>query len=55
MVVLNKNRAATRLDLARFAGMIKGARQGRNVLTGATVDLRAPLAPPALTSAVIAW
>jgi glycosidase len=55
MVVLNKNAQATQLDLARFAGMVKDARQGRNVLTGATVDLRAPLALPAMTSVVLEW
>ncbi len=55
MVVLNKNPQATQLDLARFAGMVKQARQGRNVLTGAAVDLRAPLALPAMTSVVVEW
>ncbi|MFL6631421.1 MAG: glycoside hydrolase family 13 protein [Massilia sp.] len=55
MVVLNKNAQATQLDLARFAGMVKDAREGRNVLTGASVDLRAPLALPAMTSVVVEW
>ena len=55
MVVLNKNRQATQLDLSRFAGMVKDARQGRNVLTGASVDLRAPLALPPMTSVVVEW
>jgi neopullulanase len=55
MVVLNKNPRATQLDLTRFAGMVKDARQGRNVLTGANVDLRAPLALPAMTSVVVEW
>jgi glycosidase len=55
MVVLNKNAQATQLDLGRFAGMVKDARQGRNVLTGATVDLRAPLALPPMTSVVVEW
>ncbi|WP_413673842.1 glycoside hydrolase family 13 protein [Massilia cellulosiltytica] len=55
MVVLNKNPQATQLDLARFAGMVRQARQGRNVLTGAAVDLRAPLALPAMTSVVVEW
>jgi glycosidase len=55
MVVLNKNAGETRLDLARFAGMIKDAHQARNVLTGASVDLRAPLTLPAMTSVVLAW
>lgn len=55
MVVINKNAGDTRLDLGRFAGMIKGARGATNVLTGATVDLGAPLALPAMTSVVLAW
>lgn len=55
MVVLNKNAGETRLDLARFAGMIKDARTARNVLTGASVDLRAPLILPAMTSVVLEW
>lgn len=55
MVVLNKNPKATQLDLGRFTGMIRDARQGRNVLTGASVDLHAPLALPAMTSVVVEW
>ncbi|MFP5390706.1 MAG: cyclomaltodextrinase C-terminal domain-containing protein [Gammaproteobacteria bacterium] len=55
MVVLNKNAQASQLDLQRFTGSIKGATTAKNVLTGATVDLRAPLALPAMTSVVLAW
>ena len=55
MVVLNKNPRATQLDLGRFAGMVKDARRGRNVLTGDNVDLRAPLALPPMTSVVVEW
>lgn len=55
MVVLNKNPGETTLDLARFAGMIKGARRATNVLTGEAVDLGAPLRLPARTSLVLAW
>jgi glycosidase len=55
MVVLNKNPGETALDLARFAGMIKGARRATNVLTGDAVDLGAPLRLPARTSLVLAW
>nr|WP_235584371.1 glycoside hydrolase family 13 protein [Massilia sp. MS-15] len=55
MVVLNKNARDSTLDLARFAGMTKGARRATNVLTGAAVDLGAPLALPAMTSVVLAW
>lgn len=55
MVVLNKNPDQTELDLGRFAAVIKNARQAKNVLTGATVDLRAPLTLPAMTSVVLEW
>lgn len=55
MVVLNKNAGATTLDLGRFSSMIKDARQAKNVLTGATVDLGTPLALPPMTSVVLAW
>jgi glycosidase len=55
MVVLNKNPGETTLDLARFGAMIKDARSAKNVLTGAAVDLRAPLPLPAMTSVVLAW
>jgi glycosidase len=55
MVVLNKNAKDRQLDLKRFAGTIKGARSARNVLTGATVDLGAPLNLPAMTSVVLTW
>jgi glycosidase len=55
MVVLNKNTKASTLDLARFSAMIKDARSAKNVLTGAGVDLRAPLQLPAMTSVVLAW
>ncbi|SFB92012.1 glycoside hydrolase family 13 protein [Massilia yuzhufengensis] len=55
MVVINKNAGDTRLALERFAGMIKGAPSATNVLTGAKVDLRTPLALPAMTSVVLAW
>ena len=55
MVVINKNAADTRLDLGRFAGMIKGARSATDVLTKARVDLGAPLLLPAMSSVVLAW
>lgn len=55
MVVLNKNAEQTALDLGRFAAMIKNASRARNVLTGASVDLRAPLMLPAMTSVVLEW
>jgi neopullulanase len=55
MVVLNKNARETKVDLGRFSGMIKNASRARNVLTGATVDLRSPLTLPAMTSVVLEW
>lgn len=55
MVVLNKNANESKLDLARFKGMIKDARSAKNVLSGASVDLRAPLTLPPMTSVVLAW
>jgi hypothetical protein len=55
MVVLNKGASGGALDLARFKAMIKGAARGRNVITGETVDLQAPLALKAMTSVAIEW
>lgn len=55
MVVLNKNTEQTALDLGRFAAIIKSASRARNVLTGASVDLRSPLPLPAMTSVVLEW
>ncbi|HZV64691.1 MAG TPA: glycoside hydrolase family 13 protein [Telluria sp.] len=55
MVVLNKDASDGTLDLARFKAMIKGAARGRNVITGETVDLQAPLALKAMTSIAIEW
>ena len=55
MVVLNKNPGPSQLDLKRFAGIIKNALTAKDVLTGATVDLRSPLTLPAMTSVVLAW
>ncbi len=55
MVVLNKGASDGTLDLARFMAMIKGAAHGRNVITGETVDLQAPLALKAMTSVAIEW
>jgi len=53
MVVLNKSRKDTDLDLARFQPMLKGTKAGRNVLTDQPVDLTAPLHLPALKSTAI--
>jgi glycosidase len=53
MVVLNKSRTDSALDLSRFRPMLRGARGGRNVLTGEPVDLTAPLAMKALRSVAV--
>jgi hypothetical protein len=53
MVVLNKNKDASSLDLTRFGRMLKGAKAGRNVCTDEPVDLSAPLHLKALESAAI--
>ncbi len=55
MVVLNKNGADSQLDLTRFAPMIKGAAQGRNVMNDEVVSLKAPLKLKAMTSVAIEW
>jgi glycosidase len=55
MVVMNKNGKDSTLDLTRFKAMIKEARQGRDVISDAAVDLRAPLPLKAMTSVAIAW
>ena len=53
MVVLNKSRQDTDLDLSRFRGMLKDAKIGRNVLTDEPVDLTIPLHLTALKSVAI--
>jgi glycosidase len=53
MVVLNKNRNDATLELTRFSGMLKGAKSGRNVMTGEQVDLSAPLPMKALKSIAV--
>ncbi len=55
MVVLNKATSDGTLDLNRFKAAIKGATRARDVITGAAVDLQAPLPMKAMTSMVIAW
>lgn len=54
MVILNKNPADTQLDLTRFQSMLQGRRSGTDVMTGAVVDLTAPLTLKAKTSIAIA-
>lgn len=53
MVVLNKSRNDTELDLTRFQRMLKAAKVGRNVLTDERIDLTAPLHLTALKSVAI--
>lgn len=53
MVVLNKNAQATQLDLARYQVMIKGKTSGKDILTGASVDLSKPLNLNAMMPLVI--
>ncbi|MEO8385790.1 MAG: glycoside hydrolase family 13 protein [Betaproteobacteria bacterium] len=55
MVVLNKNKADSSLDMTRFRGMLKGVASGRSVMTGAAVDLRTPLRLKAMESVAIEW
>lgn len=55
MVVLNKNRNDTLLDLSRFKSMLKGTERGRNVVTDDVVDLRASMPLKAMTSVAIEW
>lgn len=55
MVVLNAQRAASTLDLARFARLLAGARSGRDAITGETIDLTVPLQLPALQSIAIEY
>lgn len=55
MVVLNKNRQDSALDLSRFRPMLKNARTGRNALTDESVDLTAPLRLKALKSVAISF
>ena len=40
MVILNKNPKTQELDLSRFAEIMKGVSEGKDILSGETVDLR---------------
>ncbi|MFI5335379.1 MAG: glycoside hydrolase family 13 protein [Opitutales bacterium] len=55
MVVLNKSRKDTTLDLTRFQRMLKGAATGRNVLTGEPVNLQSPLPLRAMQSVAVEY
>jgi len=43
MVVLNKNAGDSSLDPSHFGRILKGAKSGRNVMTGGQVDMSVPL------------
>jgi glycosidase len=53
MVVINKSRTDTALDLVRFKKMLKDATTGRNVMTDELVNLTAPVKLRALKSVAI--
>jgi neopullulanase len=53
MVILNKNKQDIALDTSRFKSVLKGARQGRDVLADKIIDLTKPLPLSAMTSVVI--
>lgn len=40
MVILNKNPKAQKLDVSHFAEMLEGVSEGKDILSGETVDLR---------------
>lgn len=53
MVVINKSKQDSELDLSRFKRMLKGREQGKNVITDEAVKLSAPLKLKAMTSIAI--
>jgi glycosidase len=53
MVVLNKNAQDTKLELARFSEILGAASKGRNIVSGVSVNLTAPLALRAKESLVL--
>lgn len=53
LVVLNKNAQDTQLDLARYQGILDGKISGKNILTGASVDLSKSLSLKAMAPVVI--
>ena len=54
MVVLNKNKQASRLDLSRFKNILGKYRRGLNIISGKTVMLNEPLQLAPLESVAIA-
>jgi glycosidase len=53
MVVINKSQSVRPLDVGRFAEMIEGAREGRDILTDRRYLLDASFAVPARTALVL--
>lgn len=53
MVVLNKNKTDTELDLARFQDMLKNKSAGKDIFSGASVNLLQPLKLKAMNSVAI--
>ena len=53
MIVINKNKQNSLLDLTRFRSLLKGSSLGKNVLTGKSVELQKSLELTAMTSLVI--
>ena len=53
MVVLNKNAQDTQLDLSRYQELLTGKVSGKDILTGATLDLSKSLKLAAMTPMVI--
>jgi neopullulanase len=54
MVVLNKNKQASRLDLTRFKSLLGNRKAGKNIITGKTLGLHAALELAPLESIAIA-
>jgi glycosidase len=53
MVVLNKNTTDSKLDLTRFSEVLGQARKAKNIMTGAAIDLSAPLNLSAMESQIL--
>lgn len=55
MVVINKNKERSAVDLARFQRILKGQHQGVNIITGERVDLTSPLSLRSLESVAVTF
>jgi glycosidase len=53
MVALNKNKTEMTLDTARFVEMLKGVKQGRDVISGKTVSLDGKVTLPARSALIV--